>query len=54
MSFIDKFYHEYKNEMRQLRDFIDLDQTFRNVNGSKKKTLTILKIANFIKALKMM
>ena len=35
MSFIDKFYHEYKTEMRQLRDFIDLDQTFRNVNGEQ-------------------
>ena len=37
MSFIDKFYHEYKNEMRQLRDFIDLDLTFRNVNGEQEE-----------------
>ena len=37
MNFIDKFYHEYKNEMRQLRDFIDLDQTFRNVNGEQEE-----------------
>ena len=37
MNFIDKFYHEYKNEMRQLRDFIDLDQTFRNVNGDQEE-----------------
>ena len=37
MSFIDKFYHEYKNDMRQLRDFIDLDLTFRNVNGEQEE-----------------
>ena len=37
MSFIDKFFHEYKNEMRQLRDFIDLDLTFRNVNGEQEE-----------------
>ena len=37
MNFIDKFYHEYKSEMRQLRDFIDLDQTFRNVNGEQEE-----------------
>ena len=37
MSFIDKFYHEYKSEMRQLRDFIDLDLTFRNVNGEQEE-----------------
>jgi len=35
MSFIEKFYYEYKNEMRQLRDFIDLDLTYRNVNGEQ-------------------
>ena len=37
MSFIDKFYYEYKNDMRQLRDFIDLDLTFRNVNGEQEE-----------------
>ena len=37
MSFIDKFYHEYKKEMRQLRDFIDLDLTFRNINGDPEE-----------------
>ena len=54
MSFIDKFYHEYKNEMRQLRDFIDLDQTFRNVNGEQEEDFNVLRMENFIKALKMM
>ena len=37
MSFIDKFYYEHKNEMRQLRDFIDLDLTFRNINGDPEE-----------------
>ena len=37
MNFIDKFYNEYKREMRQLRDFIDLDLTFRNVNGEQEE-----------------
>ena len=37
MSFIDKFYYEYKNDLRQLRDFIDLDLTFRNVNGEQEE-----------------
>ncbi len=37
MSFIDKFFHEYKTEMRQLRDFIDLDLTYRNVNGEQEE-----------------
>ena len=37
MSFIDKFFHEHKTEMRQLRDFIDLDLTYRNVNGEQEE-----------------
>jgi len=33
MQSIYNFYEEYKNSERQLRDFIDLDSTFRSVNG---------------------
>ncbi len=35
MNFIDNFFNEYTEEQRQLRDFIDLDLTFRNVNGEQ-------------------
>ena len=33
MNSIFNFFEEYKNEERQLRDFIDLDATFRSING---------------------
>ena len=35
MNFIDSYFDEYSEEKRQLRDFIDLDLTFRNVNGEQ-------------------
>ena len=35
MNFIDNYFDEYTEEKRQLRDFIDLDLTFRNVNGEQ-------------------
>ncbi|MBS91805.1 MAG: RNA polymerase sigma factor RpoD [Rickettsiales bacterium] len=35
MEFINKFFEEYSNEKRQLRDFIDLDGTYRSVNGEQ-------------------
>ena len=41
--------------MRQLRDFIDLDLTFRNVNGEQEEDFNgIENERSFIKALKMM
>ncbi len=33
MNSIFNFFEEYKKEERQLRDFIDLDATFRSING---------------------
>ena len=33
MNSIFNFFEEYKNDERQLRDFIDLDATFRSING---------------------
>ena len=33
MTSIFNFFEEYKKEERQLRDFIDLDATFRTING---------------------
>ena len=33
MNSIFIFFEEYKKEERQLRDFIDLDSTFRSING---------------------
>ena len=33
MNSIFNFFEQYKNEERQLRDFIDLDATFRSING---------------------
>ncbi|MAI29191.1 MAG: RNA polymerase sigma factor RpoD [Rickettsiales bacterium] len=33
MNSIFDFFEEYKKEQRQLRDFIDLDSTFRSING---------------------
>ena len=33
MQSIFSFFEEYKNEERQLRDFVDLDSTFRSING---------------------
>ena len=33
MSSIFNFFEEYNKEDRQLRDFIDLDATFRSING---------------------
>ncbi len=33
MNSIYNFFEEYKKEERQLRDFIDLDSTFRSING---------------------
>ena len=35
MQSIYNFYEEYNNSERQLRDFIDLDSTFRSVNGEQ-------------------
>ena len=37
MNCIENFYYEYKKGTRQLRDFIDLDLTFRNVNGEQEE-----------------
>ena len=33
MESIFEYFEQYKNEERQLRDFIDLDATFRSING---------------------
>ncbi len=35
MQSIFNFFQEYKNGERQLRDFIDLDATFRSINGEQ-------------------
>ena len=35
MESIFNFYNEYSNTEKQLRDFIDLDSTFRSVNGEQ-------------------
>ena len=36
MESINKFFDEYIQEKRQLRDFIDLDGTFRSINGEQE------------------
>ncbi len=36
MESINKFFDEYIEETRQLRDFIDLDGTFRSINGEQE------------------
>ena len=35
MELISKYYIEYEKSIRQLRDFIDLDSTFRSINGEQ-------------------
>ena len=35
MQSIHNYFEEYNKEERQLRDFIDLDSTFRSINGEQ-------------------
>ena len=36
MMSIQKFFEDYESGERQIRDFIDLDATFRSVNGEQE------------------